>query len=653
MKMMTTRLMTTVQLRTAVRTRARTAIPIGVFALAALLLSGCGGSGRVHGSASGSGSGSGAGTHSTAASGTAPTTVPPPAPTTTPPTAVPATVITPLYLGNGLGIVAEAGASSGGCSELLATTDFTHWRNISPPQQSGTDGSCPDIWQSASFVSPLQGWVLGRNGGGVNTLLYRTDNGGTTWVQLAGSSEGSNGGTQVIGFTSAEDGWRQQFATGSNAFYLLETTADGGESWSGIPQFSTNGGCEFAVDAFANSLDGFAGNNLAPGATSSLGAPPPQAFLWRTTDGGMSWHEATAPAPPATTNATAFYGLPTFFSPTSGILPVEYVQNGKNGAAGATGPGTLDFYATTNSGSTWALATSVRITGTVPTDSGSGPGPGSAACFDSASAPAAPTGGSFPAVVIASPTTWWVVSPGTGATTVDVTSNGGGSWTDVTAAGLGSGGRAETTGTDLTLVGAAGPLVAWAKEVTTADQSAPSTLQTTDGGLTWSPLEHLDIDATAAVPGASATSPSCTGDQLAATLGRSGVGLGHVGQTIVFTNVSTSACTLYGYPGVAGLDGAGRQIVQATRTPSGYLGGLWNTPNGPPPTVALAPGEVASALVEGLDDQVGSMPCVQLSGLLVTAPNTTRSVEFPSAPSDCDGLEVHPVVPGTSGTEGS
>ena len=602
---------------------ARAATLIGVFALVGLLLSGCGGSGRIHRS--------GAGT-STGAS-TATTSVPVTTPTTTPPPAAPTDVVQPLYLGHGLGIVAEDSMALGGCSQLLATTDFTHWRNISPPQQSGTDGSCPDIWQSASFVSPREGWVLGRNGGDVSTVLYRTDNGGTTWVEEAGSSVFSNAGTQVIGFTNAEDGWRQQFATGSNAAYLLETTADGGATWTAIPQIATNGGCAFALDVFANPLDGFAGSNLAPGTTSSLGAPPPQAFLWQTTDGGNSWHEATVPAPAGATHATAFYGLPTFFSATSGILPVEYVENGTAGAA------TLDFYSTADAGTTWTLIPTVKTAETMPADTGP------AGCFSSPSFPGSPssqTGGSFPAVAIAGPTTWWVISPGAQGTTVDVTSNGGGSWTDVPAAGLGSGG---TAGAQLTLVGAAGPTVAWASVVNEADESAPASFQTTDGGRTWSPLAP-------AVPAASATSPSCADDQLSTSLGKESVGLGHVGETIVFTNVSTSACTLYGYPGVAGLAAAGTQIIQAGRTPSGYLGGLWNTPDGPPPTVALAPGQVASALVEGVDNQVGSMPCVRLSGFLVTAPATTRSVDLPGDFLECDGLEVHPVVPGTSGTQG-
>jgi hypothetical protein len=517
---------------------ARAATVVGVFALVGLLLSGCGGSGRIHGS--------GAGTATTAV----PVTTPP----TTAPPAAPTDVVQPLYLGHGLGIVAEDSLVLGGCSQLLATTDFTHWRNISPPQQSGTDDSCPDIWQSASFVSPLEGWVLGRNGTDVSTVLYRTDNGGTTWLEEAGSSVGSNAGTQVIGFTNAEDGWRQQFATGSNAAYLLETTADGGATWTGIPQIATNGGCAFALDVFANPLDGFAGNNLAPGVTSSLGPPPPQAFLWQTTDGGNSWHEATAPAPAGATRATAFYGLPTFLSATSGILPVEYVENGTAGAA------TLDFYSTADAGTTWTLVSTVKTAATMPADTGP------AGCSSSPSSPSSPssqTGGSFPAVAIAGPTTWWVVSPAALGTTVDVTSNGGGSWTDVPAAGLGSDG---TAGAQLTLVGAAGPTIAWASVVNEADESAPASFQTTDGGRTWIPLAP-------AVPAASATSPPCTNDQLGTSLGKEGAGLGHVGEAIVFTNVSTSACTLHGYPGVAGLDAAGTQIMQAGRTPSGYLGG--------------------------------------------------------------------------------
>src|ERR1019366_196348 len=73
------------------------------------------------------------------------------------------------------------------------------------------------------------------------------------------------------------------------------------------------------------------------------------------------------------------------------------------------------------------------------------------------------------------------------------------------------------------------------------------------------------------------------------------------------------------------------------------------------PLVPLLPGQSASALVEGTDNPVGSgpnpPPCPVDSGLLVTAPNTTHSVHLPAGPALCSGLQIHPVVPGTSGDE--
>lgn len=125
----------------------------------------------------------------------------------------------PLFVGHGVGVVATDPFGPG-CPRLFATTDFMHWRDISPPQPR-TPVPCPCVWQSASFVSPAVGWVLGRDGGNVTTVLFHTTDGGRTWVGQPGSTTGSNGGLQVIGFTSTRDGWRQQFATGSNAPFLL------------------------------------------------------------------------------------------------------------------------------------------------------------------------------------------------------------------------------------------------------------------------------------------------------------------------------------------------------------------------------------------------------------------------------------------------
>lgn len=125
-------------------------------------------------------------------------------------------------------------------------------------------------------------------------------------------------------------------------------------------------------------------------------------------------------------------------------------------------------------------------------------------------------------------------------------------------------------------------------------------------------------------------------------------GVGHIGVTVVFTNRSRTTCSLYGYPGVAALNAAGQQVVQAVRTTSGYLGGVASGATAP--IVDLQPGQSASATVEGTDVPVGSATsCPTYPRLLVTPPNTTVSTTVTASLPGCSPVQVHPVVPGTSG----
>jgi hypothetical protein len=131
--------------------------------------------------------------------------------------------------------------------------------------------------------------------------------------------------------------------------------------------------------------------------------------------------------------------------------------------------------------------------------------------------------------------------------------------------------------------------------------------------------------------------------------GQVAVGTGHQGVPLLFRNTGTTPCRLTGYPGVAGLTNGSAQ-TRATATPSGFLGGL------PPgtsslPVIELAPGEVASALVEGTDLPTGTATtCPSLTTLVVTPPNARQASRLPTGLPDCTGLAVHPVVPGTNGT---
>jgi Protein of unknown function (DUF4232) len=140
------------------------------------------------------------------------------------------------------------------------------------------------------------------------------------------------------------------------------------------------------------------------------------------------------------------------------------------------------------------------------------------------------------------------------------------------------------------------------------------------------------------------TPPPCTGSELAVSAGQAGAGLGHEGLPILFRNISPTACSLYGYPGVAGLNSSGQQVIHATRTSSGYLGGLANA-QPTPPTVDLSPGQTASALVEGTDNPVGTATsCPSYPTFLVTPPNTTNSVRVPatsaSLPTQCQAAHA-------------
>jgi hypothetical protein len=141
----------------------------------------------------------------------------------------------------------------------------------------------------------------------------------------------------------------------------------------------------------------------------------------------------------------------------------------------------------------------------------------------------------------------------------------------------------------------------------------------------------------------------CTGEQLLVTPGESTAGLGHIGVVLLFENRGTVPCELFGYPGVAGLDGDGEQLTQAARSPFGYLGGLSAGENWP--EVAIAPGRFASAVLEGTDVPLGTATtCPTYTGLLVTPPNTTQSTRLNLSMPGCSGLQIHPVVPGTSGS---
>jgi hypothetical protein len=166
----------------------------------------------------------------------------------------------------------------------------------------------------------------------------------------------------------------------------------------------------------------------------------------------------------------------------------------------------------------------------------------------------------------------------------------------------------------------------------------------------WSSSLCVGTSASATTSPTTGSSSACRDGQISVSNSENGgAGLGHEDQVILFTNSSQSACSLSGYPGVAGLDAQGNQAVQAVRTPSGYLGGLASG-DVTPPVVVLAPGQSASATVEGTDNPVGTATsCPSYPELLVTPPDLTGSTRVAAGLPGCSPIQIHPVVPGTTG----
>src|SRR3954452_3815538 len=171
------------------------------------------------------------------------------------------------------------------------------------------------------------------------------------------------------------------------------------------------------------------------------------------------------------------------------------------------------------------------------------------------------------------------------------------------------------------------------------------------------PGAHAALNTTAgtsaqAVSAATTTTtrtPRCLLSGLSVRLGRASGAAGSTYRPIVFTNTSTTACTLRGYPGVAYVaPTTGRQVGAAASRDAGVR----------IRTVTLAPGGHAAALlqiVNYLNYPSGSCVAKTVSGLRVYPPGSSAAayVAFARHRQACSTgvhqLAVRVVVRGTTG----
>jgi Protein of unknown function (DUF4232) len=139
---------------------------------------------------------------------------------------------------------------------------------------------------------------------------------------------------------------------------------------------------------------------------------------------------------------------------------------------------------------------------------------------------------------------------------------------------------------------------------------------------TTGPSQSATAPATTA-PAAPAGPGPCQSSALKVALGASNAGAGTQIFPIVFTNISATSCTLFGFPGVS-FSGETYSVQVGPAASRDHAG--------PESAVTLAPGGVASAQVNVVDAQnypAGTCGLTTVSGIVVYPPNLTASVGLP------------------------
>lgn len=153
------------------------------------------------------------------------------------------------------------------------------------------------------------------------------------------------------------------------------------------------------------------------------------------------------------------------------------------------------------------------------------------------------------------------------------------------------------------------------------------------GGLGVLPLyAHPIVAAPAALP-------ACQTAQLSISVEATDAATGHISDQFRIHNRSYAACTLFGFPGAQLLDAAYRPVYTRLTWGPGYAAR-------PRRLVTLAARGNAYVVLDWVHFSSTGGPCPTTPYLLITPPNTSRSLTVTDAIDTCGGrLTASPVEP--------
>jgi hypothetical protein len=136
-------------------------------------------------------------------------------------------------------------------------------------------------------------------------------------------------------------------------------------------------------------------------------------------------------------------------------------------------------------------------------------------------------------------------------------------------------------------------------------------------------------------PGGGGGTPGCATASLQATAGTAEGAAGSVYQVLDFTNISSAACTLFGYPGVA----------LAAGTPPTQVGAAANRSTAAPASlVTLEPGQTANALLritQALNYPTATCSPTPTTSLQIYPPNQTVPIYLAYSSTGCASTAVN------------